>query len=160
MNFHHVAIFVSDMDQALGCYRDLLGLPVIVEGPLPDGEAPGEGVSIYRTLMDELWQYEGARSRLTLLAVGDEGSFLELQQTLEPVPEKTPRERLGYHHTGIREVAFEVERIDDWFDKVVAAGFEPQTDYVWEIVGLGRTFLFFDPDGNLVQLWEKAKAPA
>jgi hypothetical protein len=110
--------------------------------------------------MDELWQHEGARSRITLLAVGDEGAFLELQQTLVPVPQKTPPEQLRYHHTGIREVALEVEDIDGWFDKVVSTGFQPQTDYVWEIVGFGRTFLFPDPDCNLVQLWERPKVTA
>jgi catechol 2,3-dioxygenase-like lactoylglutathione lyase family enzyme len=110
--------------------------------------------------MDQLFQHEGARARTTLLAVGDEGAFLELQQTLVPVPDKTPPEHLRYKHTGIREVALEVDGIDDWFERVVAAGFEPTTEFVWEIVGFGRSFLFPDPDGNLVQLWEMPGLPA
>jgi catechol 2,3-dioxygenase-like lactoylglutathione lyase family enzyme len=154
MRYHHVAIFVSDMEQSLECYRDLLGMEVLKEESLPNGTEPGDGVSIYESLMNELWQYEGARSRCVLLAV-EGAAFLELQQTLVPAPENVPPENLRYHHTGFRELAFEVDDIDAWFEKITSAGHEPTSKQVWTIVGKGRSFLFPDPDGNLIQLWQR-----
>jgi hypothetical protein len=49
--------------------------------------------------------------------------------------------------------------VDAWFEKIKAAGYEPQTDYVWTIGSL-RSFLFYDPDGNLIQLIEGSPTDA
>ena len=49
---------------------------------------------------------------------------------------------------------------DAWFDKVRAAGYRTQTDYVWDCASIGRSFLFYDQDGNLIQLWESPGEPS
>jgi catechol 2,3-dioxygenase-like lactoylglutathione lyase family enzyme len=153
LKFHHMAVFVSDMEQSLRLYRDTLGFKVAIDDHLPNGDAPGVGVLMYPELMDRIWDYRGARSRVVLLT-SEEGAMLELQQSLAPPVQSTPAENLRYWHTGIHELGLQVSDIDDWFKTVRDAGYETQTEEVWEIVGMGRSFLFYDPDWNLIQLWE------
>lgn len=52
------------------------------------------------------------------------------------------------------EVAFDVENIDEWFEKVRAAGYETTTDFIWNFGPAARSFLFRDYDGSLIQLCE------
>lgn len=33
------------------------------------------------------------------------------------------------------------------------------TEYVWTCANIGRSFLFYDADGNMIQLWEHAGNP-
>lgn len=49
-----------------------------------------------------------------------------------------------------------IENIDAWFEKIRAAGYQTQTEYVWTCASLGRSFLFYDDDGNMIQMWEQA----
>jgi predicted enzyme related to lactoylglutathione lyase len=51
-----------------------------------------------------------------------------------------------------------VEDIDGWYAKIRAAGYRMQTEYVWTCASLGRSFLFYDQDGNMIQLWEASQA--
>ena len=158
MRFHHMAIFVSDIDVAVKLWRDVLGFEVAVETVIPDGPAPGPKTFITPELLDDIFGVEGARSKMVLLA-SDEGALIELQQCENPKIEKTPRENLRYGHTGIHELGLQVTGIDGWFEKVRAAGYETQTDYVWDCASIGRSFLFYDSDGNLIQLWEHTAEP-
>lgn len=151
MKYHHVMVLVSDMEQSLRLYRDVLGFEVTRESVLPDDGA------ISPEIVDALWEREGARSRSVILHSSG-GSMLELQQPLAPEPVRTPPENLRYAHTGIHELALEVSGIDGWFEKVTGAGYEAHgVKEVWDVGRQGRTFLFSDPDGNLVQLWETPK---
>jgi catechol 2,3-dioxygenase-like lactoylglutathione lyase family enzyme len=153
MKFHHMMLLVSDIDESLRLYRDVLGFELAVEHVIPDEE------TIPRETVDALWEYEGARSR-TVILFSSGGSMLELQQPLIPKPARTPPKRLRYADTGIHEMGLEVAGIDEWFDKIRAAGYEVHgVDGVWEIGGRARTFLFYDPDGNLIQLWEDLADP-
>jgi hypothetical protein len=61
---------------------------------------------------------------------------------------------LRYGYTGISELALKVSNIDDWLERIKAADYETQTDYVWTAGGTIKSFLFFDPDGNMIQLVE------
>lgn len=157
MEFHHMAVFVTDMDRSLELYRDLLGFRVIRDFTLPDG--PGPGSYMDGPVLDDIFGAAGSRSR-AVLARGDGGALLELQQVEVPAVTRTPDRYLRYTGTGITELALGVADIDGWFERVRAAGYETQTDYVWEYAGLGRSFLFYDPDGALIQLCEDYPRPA
>ena len=158
MRFHHMAIFVTDIDAATHLWRDVMGFKVAVETTIPDGPEPGPKTFMYPQLLDDIFKVKGARSKMVLLA-SDEGALIELQQCEMPLIEKTPPEKLRYGHTGIHELGLQVENIDAWFDKVRAAGYRTQTDYVWTCASIGRSFLFYDADGNMIQLWEHMSAP-
>jgi catechol 2,3-dioxygenase-like lactoylglutathione lyase family enzyme len=153
MRIHHVALVVADVDASLAVYRDLLGFEVIVDVGLPDG--PGERTYFTGARLDDIFKVPGSRSRMLLLR-SQEGTLIELQQPSAPAVRRATREQAGYAVTGFTELAFAVDGIDAWFERVRAAGLETQTDYVWSYAGLGRSFLFHDPDGNLVQLNEDA----
>ncbi|AXL70900.1 VOC family protein [Pseudomonas aeruginosa] len=151
MDFHHMCLVVSDMELALRLYRDTLGFSVYIDTRIPDEEgaffAPGT--------LDDIFHVRGARSRMVMLASAT-GAKLELQQPENPQVQRTPREYLGYGHTGITELALRVSDIDQWFQTIRTAGYQTQTEYVWAVGG-GRlkSFLFHDHDGNLVQLVEE-----
>lgn len=149
MRYHHIAVFVTDMERSLRCYRDLLGFVVRFDGPLPDGRATKAEV------LDDIFRIEGARTHCVLLQSPDsDDTFLELQQPANP-----PVQRLGdaeqrYGFSGLSELGLQVEGVDGWFERVRAAGYETQTEYVWTSPGMMRSFIFFDPDGAMVQLCE------
>ncbi|MEQ8232418.1 MAG: VOC family protein [Gammaproteobacteria bacterium] len=155
MRFHHMAIFVSDLQEAIRLWRDVMGFKLIVDRTIPDGDAPGPDVYMYPALLDDIFKVKGARSKMALLA-SEEGALIELQQCEVPRIEKTPPEKLRYGHTGFHELGLVVDDIDAFFGKVRAAGYETQTDYVWTCANIGRSFLFYDHDGNMIQIWEHA----
>ncbi len=158
MRFHHMAIFVTDLDEAVHLWRDVMGFKAVVETTIPDGPGPGPKTFMYPKLLDDIFKEKGARSKMALLA-SDEGALIELQQCEMPLIEKTPEANLRYGHTGIHELGLQVENIDDWFTKVRAAGYRTQTEYVWTCASIGRSFLFYDADGNMIQLWEHLSEP-
>jgi hypothetical protein len=111
---------------------------------------------MYPALLDDIFKVKGAQSRMALLS-SKEGAFIELQECINPQIQKTPEENLRYGHTGIHELGLLVDGIDAWYDKIKAAGYRMQTDYVWACANLGRSFLFYDQDGNMIQIWESPK---
>ncbi len=158
MQFHHMAVFVSDMAEAVRLWRDVLGFKVAVETTIPDGPEPGPRTYMYPALLDDIFKVEGAKSKMVLL-MSDEGALIELQECENPAIQRTPKENLRYGHTGFHELGLLVDDIDGWFEKVRAAGYETQTDYVWTCASIGRSFLFYDADGNMIQLWEHTAEP-
>lgn len=155
MRFHHMAVMVSDLPKAIGLWRDVLGFNLDVETVIPDGETVGPDTIMYPALLDDIFKVDGARSKMALLS-SDEGAMIELQECEVPAIRKTPPERLRYAHTGIHELGLLVDDINGWFDKIRQAGYRTQTEYVWPCASMGRSFLFYDDDGNMIQLWENA----
>jgi predicted enzyme related to lactoylglutathione lyase len=47
-----------------------------------------------------------------------------------------------------------VEDIDAYFTKVREAGLAVQTDYIWTTQSGDRSFIFYDREGNQIQLWQ------
>ena len=158
MRFHHMAIFVSDLQQAIHLWRDVMGFELAVETVIPDGPEPGPNTYMYPKLLDDIFNVPGARSKMALLS-SKEGALIELQECENPAIEKTPKQNLRYGHTGFHELGLVIDDIDAFFLKIRAAGYETQTEYVWECADIGRSFLFYDHDGNMIQMWEhSAKA--
>lgn len=152
MRYHHMAVFVSDMERSLKLYRDLLGFRVFWNGEIPDPE----GALMTSATLDAIFHSRGARMHTVLLASPDsDDTFLELGQPLSPpVKAVDDPDVLRYAYAGLSELGFQVTGLDDWFEKVRAAGYETQTDFIWEAPGFIRSFLFYDPDGVMVQLSE------
>lgn len=159
MRFHHMALMVTDLQAAIRLWRDVLGFELAVETVIPDGPEPGPETFMYPELLDDIFKVKGARSKMALLSSA-EGAMIELQECETPAIQKTPPENLRYGHTGIHELGLAVDDIDFWFNKVREAGYETQTEYVWKCASLGRSFLFYDADGNMIQMWEQLGDPS
>lgn len=153
MQFHHVCLVVSDIKKALNLYCDVLGFSPYIDTVIPDGDGPQALFS--QSTLDDIFHVRGARSHMVML-VSPEGAKIELQQPSVPKVESVEKEQLRYGYVGISELAFRVQGIDAWFEKIRASGFETQTNYVWAVAsGRLRSFLFYDFDGNMIQLCEE-----
>ena len=140
----HVAVGVSDMEQALVFYRDLIGLRVTldtVEGGVDGLVGANRRRAVYLRAAD-----------------GPDASFIVLDQQLDREPFGTPPRilQLGTHH-----FSFWVDDVQETFERIVANGFRPiirptEADALayGEPAGSGRvlTAIIKDQDGNPVQL--------
>lgn len=153
MRFHHMCIIVSDLDRAVAMWTSLFDFKVDARFTAPDDAMAAAPDSTFPKLMEDIWGMKGTRTRLALLS-SPGGAMLELQEALNPPVRQLPEEYHSYYYTGMREVAFLVDNIDGWFEKVKAAGYRLQTPYVWSANETARTFQFYDDDHHLIQLWE------
>jgi hypothetical protein len=80
--------------------------------------------------------------------------MIELLQPHVPTVALTSPEKVLYAHTGIHELGLVLEGIDEFFSRVRAAGYKTQTEYVWPCATMGKTFIFYDKEGNMIQIWE------
>ncbi len=159
MRFHHMGVFVSDIDEALRLWIDVLGFALTHRGFIPDGRRDQPGTRMPAETLDDIFGVDGARSEMALLTSPD-GAMIELQCPIAPKIERTPPQNLRYGHTGIHELGFQVEDIDGWFERIRAAGYQTQTDCVWPWAVNGKSFLFYDQDGNLIQFCEQKGKPS
>ncbi len=153
-----MAIFVSDLDEAIHLWRDVMGFELIFRKTLPDGPKNSPKTYIYPELLDDIFKVKGARSKMAILR-SEEGALIELQHCEVPAIKKTDPKTLRYGHTGFHELGLLVEDIDSFFEKIKSAGYETQTDYVWKCAEIGRSFLFYDQDGNMIQIWQNPELP-
>lgn len=142
------------MDESLKLYRDFLGFTCFTDTIIPDG------FNFDQKTLDDVFHVEGAKSRMAILVCQETGTMLELEQAIVPEVQKVPREQLQYGYVGISELAFEITGIEDWLKKVKAAGYQTQTDYIWSAAKRVKSFLFYDPDGNMVQMVERIQRSA
>jgi catechol 2,3-dioxygenase-like lactoylglutathione lyase family enzyme len=160
MRFHHMCIVTKDIEEAIRLWRDLMGFELMAQLTIPDGDDYGPAVMAPRALLEDLYKVKGATATVAVL-VSKEGAMIELLEPHVPTVNKTSPDRLLYADTGIRELGLVLENIDGFFKKVRAAGYRTQTEYVWPCASLGRSFIFYDRDGNMIQIWEhSAEAPA
>lgn len=142
---HHVSRSVGDMERSLGFYRDLLGFEVVL-----DTEMSGE-------MLDREVGLEGARLRLVELSVGSAATMLELLQYLSPTPVTDAGLRpcdVGAHHVAIRvEDIHAAHRALE--DQGVVFTHPPQEVDAGYFRG-HRTAYCFDPDDQIVELWQTA----
>lgn len=132
---HHTGIVVSDLDEALSFYRDILGLSVADEFTLS-----GEGLS---TAIDA----PGVTGDFAHLDAGD--AIVELIE-YEPAGDDASGDAVN--QLGAKHVGFTVNDVDAFYenlpDDVESVSAPQQTES-------GATILFFeDPDGNFVEVVE------
>jgi catechol 2,3-dioxygenase-like lactoylglutathione lyase family enzyme len=136
VSFCHLVVGVTDMDRALGFYRDVLGMEVIFES-LISGE-PFDAV-LHATRKQEGRVVGGLLGGLMieLLSLGT-----------EPASQQSARRGI----TGIHNVSLSVTDLDDTHRRIVAAGYTPDQE-PFEIGGV-RMFFLKDPDGTSVEFIE------
>lgn len=128
-DFQHVAISVSDVDQALAFYRDLLGFPVL----------------------GRLYYTNDIGLTIDFLDVG-KNAILEIF-SFRNVPAKPSDFLFDDRQLGMRHMAFRVDSVDATTARLKAAGVEFTLDPV-DAVGGVRIAFFKDPDGTLLEITE------
>jgi catechol 2,3-dioxygenase-like lactoylglutathione lyase family enzyme len=141
----HVGITVSDLDRALGFYRDLLGLRVIADSTVSESEVA------------ELLGLDSVRLRIADLDSGD-GRIVELIQYLEP-----KGRRIAYESSdsATAHVAFTVDDLAAVSKRLTGAGATIVSRRPITISEPGGAFdgaicLYVrDPDGAILELVQR-----
>jgi len=162
MRFHHMCIVVSDIEKAKRLWRDVMGFEVQAETVVPDGPSTGPDPINDRAdttmctpkQIDDAFGVRDARAKVALCA-NAEGAMIELMETLNPAVKQAAPETVRYGYTGFTELGLVVDDLDHWWEKIRAAGYRTQADYIWPCGQIGRSFLFYDDDGNLIQMWQQ-----
>lgn len=157
MQFAHIMLLVNDMEKAVKLWCDTLGFVKYADVMLPDGDPPEHFFT--KEDLDNIWGCKDAQTHFVSVYHPQGGAMLELQQSINPPAINIPREERRYRHQGIREIALYVTGIEELYEKVKAAGYEVQTDYIWVTAGYTKSFLFYDDDGNQIQFCELAQQP-
>ncbi|WP_247001643.1 VOC family protein [Halosolutus gelatinilyticus] len=130
---HHVGLTVTDLDETLAFYRDVLGLEVVAAFGV-DGDAFADAVSV-----------DGASARFAHLDA--DGIRLEL---VEYDPEAEAAGSPELNRPGTAHVGLAVDDLDAFYEALpddVPTISEPRT------TATGTTILFLrDPEDNLVEI--------
>ncbi len=139
----HIGFTVSDLEQSVAFYRDVLGLSYLGEMKMSGPETAA------------LFQRQGCEARVAYLQSSDQQApLVELIQFTDRVAESnTP----SLFKTSISELCFTTQDIDAEYAQLKEKGVqfisEPQTfdstDYGF---GKSRAVYFYDPDGNILEL--------
>jgi catechol 2,3-dioxygenase-like lactoylglutathione lyase family enzyme len=143
----HIAVGVSDLGRSVRFYRDVIGMPVVVE----EVESFTEGAG--------MWQM-GASRRAAYIRwrEGPHESFVVLDEwPADRRPPGAPAKlfQVGVHHFGfwVDDVEPIVERARQAGCKVLSTPKEGDTKAYGEAAGRKvRAAFIEDPDGNIVQL--------
>jgi len=132
VSFCHLVIGVTDMDRALGFYRDTLGMEVVFETTI-SGEP-------FDTALHATRKQQG---RVVGGLLG--GVMIELLSLGVDPPQKQARRGI----IGIQNVSLSVTDLDDTYRRIADAGYPPDQK-PFEIAGV-RMFFVKDPDGTPVE---------
>ena len=160
-SFHHQMTTVKDMDEAIHLYRDVLGLEltarIIVPNDALSDDVGSQGV--WADGIDHVWE-------IATLDNG-KGAPIELCHPIYPEvvlngnTDNSPvTGTTDYGFTGHTEQGFAVnDDINEWYKWIVANGYRPQSE-PWETSPGCMTFVFYDKEGNVIQLLEDSEHPA
>lgn len=132
----HYGLNVSDMETALGFYRDTLGFEVDRQFPVSDVQSDIVGV-------------DGVEGEITFLEAG--GFEIELISYTAPDNENV-HERADGHDVGVAHICITVADVTGVYEELT-----PDVEFVNapQTVGNGAQIAYArDPDGNYVEFYE------
>jgi len=143
---HHTGLTVSDLERSLHFWRDAMGMEELFQQEKEGG------------YLEAIVREPGAHVRMAHLAFGGEGPRIELFQYLAPSG--------GQHLSrpadqGFVHVCVACEDLDERMKRLVAAGGTPFSEPVVIDTGVnrgGRGVYLRDPDGHVVELFERPRA--
>lgn len=155
LTFHHVCLTYEDIDEAIHLWCDVLGFELTYRGIIPDPQVLADN-----THMADSYDGEDHYESETV-TIGVAGKMvIELQRPIVPKLHTKPARENGYNYTGLTEIAFQVDDIDFWHQRIIDAGYRPQSE-PWQSTPYGsRTFVFYDHEGNIIQLWQEGDLQA
>lgn len=122
------ALSVNDIEKMESWYTGLFNLTTINRIDVPDGSVTIR--LLHRPgLMIELLKHNQAKAR------DDENASFNLH--------------------GLFKVGFTISNIDDLFKDIKSRNIETVTDIITDDITNSRFFILKDPEGNLIQLWQK-----
>lgn len=151
-SLHHQMTTVKDMDEAIRLYSDVLGLTVTARLIVPN-DAISDDVgsdAVWGDGVDHVWE-------IATLDNG-KGAPIELCHPIYP-PVVKVEGTTDYGFTGHTEQSFAVADIWAWYNWIVENGYRPQSE-PWETAPNCMTFVFYDKEGNIIQLYEDKEQPA
>lgn len=149
----HVNLVVRDLGRMIAFYRDVLGMKVT------------KRVTIRGAWIEKVVKLKGVEADVAYLDAAPGGTRVELIYYRSPTAVESPRQ--GEPNVlGIRHLAFRVDAVERWCERLDRAGVErfgdPQSvpdEQVTYAGGVRKRLVYFhDPEGNLLELCEyKAK---
>ena len=143
---HHTGLTVADMDRSLRFWRDAMGMEVVFQQEKAGG------------YLEAIVGEPGAHVLMTHLAFGGEGQRIELFQYLAP---SGGQHRLRPADVGFAHVCVVCDDLDERLERLIAAGGTPFSEPVDVDTGVnkgGRSVYLRDPDGHVVELFERPPA--
>ena len=137
MQFNHVGISVSNLEQSMAFYGDLLGMEALSPPLLLTGEE-----------VEDVTALKGLKARVTMMAKGN--LALELFEFQVPAPRRQDPDYPVNNH-GITHFGITVEDIDATYGKLAAEGVRFHSP-VRQFPGGIRAAYGRDPDGNVFEL--------
>lgn len=142
---HHTSFTVSDMEQSLRFYRDLLGMEVLVD-QTPDAD-----------YLSQIVGYPGLRLHTVFLCVpGQPNCRLELNEYLN---NQGPAGDLSTNRVGSAHLAFVVDDIQSFYEQMTARGVRFTSPPVPITAGANKgayAAYFVDPDGIPLEVMQPA----
>ena len=135
---NHTGISVADIDRSLSFYRDLLGLELIYDSEvdnIPD--------------LNAVVGMDAAKGRVAWLRAGD--TMIELWEWKEPSGRELPDDYCPADR-GVTHFAFEVDDLDEIYERIVGAGYQANTSPKDLI--LHYTTYVRGPDGEIIEILE------
>jgi catechol 2,3-dioxygenase-like lactoylglutathione lyase family enzyme len=140
IELRHAGIVVTDLERALGFYRDLLGLKII---RIMDESG---------SYLDNLLGLKDIRVTTVKLSPEGGGAILELLLFQSPTSHNEVRRRI--YETGPSHVAFTVQDLDGIFQKLSRMGVRFTGPPQVSPDGLAKVAFCQDPDGAPIELVE------
>ena len=143
---HHTGLTVSDLDRSLRFWRDAMGMRVLFQQEKKGG--------YLETIVGE----PGAHVRMAHLAFDGEGTRIELFEYLSPAGGRHAQRPAD---VGFAHVCVACDDIEERLERLVAAGGAAITGPVTIDTGAnagGRGLYLRDPDGHVVELFERPAA--
>lgn len=135
-----VGILVSDIDECLRLFCDVLGMHVVFEAR--NQIQPAKGLSgVDKQVMD------------VLMLHGESGVDLEIHRYVSPAGQ--PKEPMNHNHIGSMHFMLKVRNMELVVEEVTALGYEMMTPIVPSKVIPGFKYAYFrGPDGIMIELHE------
>jgi catechol 2,3-dioxygenase-like lactoylglutathione lyase family enzyme len=135
-NTQHVGICVTNIEKIIVFYRDILGLKLTA-----DFEMAGK-------FLDTVQGKSNMNMRIVKF-VTPEGFMFEFLQDRGHVV--APQKENSLQAAGLRHFAYEVDDVDQMYEKVKVAGYETISTPCTSDDGGMRLFFVYDPELNLVE---------
>lgn len=143
---HHTGLTIADLQRSLRFWRDAMGMEVLFEQEKAGG------------YLEAIVGESGAHVRMAHLAFRGEGTRIELFQYVAP---NGGRHLQRPADVGFTHICVECDDLDDRLERLLAAGGTAFSEPVEIDTGVnrgGRGVYLRDPDGHVVELFERPSA--